>query len=86
MTAPGTQESGHRFDIKVHRDTMPLSLFRNGPPVVGICRGPLTGYILTRRIYGEQSPTINDGVSRHAEPVVDNARAHGWQAPTVVNT
>ena len=75
MAAPGTQESGHRFDIKVHRDTMPLSLFRNGPPIVGICRGPLTGYILTRRSYGEQSPNINEGVSRHADPVVDNARA-----------
>jgi len=79
MTAPRTQESGNRFDIKVHRDAMPLSLFRIGPPVVGICRRPLTGYILTRRNYGEQSPNINDGVSRRADPVANSGGLAAFQ-------
>lgn len=39
-------------------------------PVLRVCRRPLTRYILTRRVYGENHPSIADAVRRYAEPYV----------------
>ncbi len=44
-------------------------------PLVGICRRPLTRYILTRRVYGEQRPDIESAVRRYSLPYADHSRA-----------
>lgn len=44
-------------------------------PVLRTCRRPLTRYILTRRVYGEQRPHVGDAVRRYATPYADPARA-----------
>jgi pimeloyl-ACP methyl ester carboxylesterase len=44
-------------------------------PALRTCRRPLTRYILTRRVYGEQRPHIGDAVRRYAAPYADPARA-----------
>ncbi len=44
-------------------------------PLVGICRRPLTRYILTRRVYGDQRPDIESAVRRYSLPFADHARA-----------
>ena len=44
-------------------------------PVLRICRRPLTRYILTRRVYGEHPPHVDDAVERYAAPYAEPARA-----------
>ena len=44
-------------------------------PLVALCRRPLTRYILTRRVYGDRPPPIEDAVGRYADPYADPARA-----------
>jgi pimeloyl-ACP methyl ester carboxylesterase len=44
-------------------------------PALRTCRGPLTRYILTRRVYGEYRPHIGDAVRRYAAPYADRSRA-----------
>lgn len=44
-------------------------------PLLGICRRPLTRYILTRRVYGEQQPDIESAVRRYSSPYADRSRA-----------
>lgn len=44
-------------------------------PIVGICRRPLTRYILTRRVYGDRRPDIESAVLRYSEPYTDQSRA-----------
>lgn len=44
-------------------------------PVIGICRRPVTRYILTRRVYGDRRPDIESAVSRYSAPYADRSRA-----------
>ncbi|MFQ5550304.1 MAG: alpha/beta fold hydrolase [Gemmatimonadales bacterium] len=44
-------------------------------PLAGICRRPLTRYILTRRVYGDHPPPIEDAVRRYSNPYANRARA-----------
>jgi pimeloyl-ACP methyl ester carboxylesterase len=43
-------------------------------PVISICRRPLTRYILTRRVYGDRPPPIEDAVRRFSDPYANGAR------------
>jgi pimeloyl-ACP methyl ester carboxylesterase len=59
-------------------------------PLVGICRRPLTRYILTRRVYGERRPEIKSAVRRYSSPYADPSRARAlleilanWQPAAV---
>lgn len=70
-------------------------------PVLRACRRPLTRYILTRRVYGENHPSIADAVRRYAEPYAapergrallrvlsawDPAQLTAFEGPTGVET
>lgn len=51
------------------------TLRRAVEPVLRTCRRPLTRYILTRRVYGERAPRMDDAVDRYAAPYGDRDRA-----------
>ena len=61
-------------------------------PLIGICRRPLTRYILTRRVYGDRPPPIEDAVRRYADPYANGARGRAllriladWQPANVAD-
>jgi len=67
-------------------DALVWSLLRTSiRPIAGICRRPLTHYILTRRVYGGHHPNMTDAVSRYSAPQADRSLARA-DSPTKSRT